>query len=73
MHSPKPKSKKEWNRSIPDSVLLCRGTSTVFDHAESLHPTIATVERALAGEARARSIIASWAFAAPVVTVRGAA
>jgi hypothetical protein len=69
----KVKPKKVWNRNIPDSVLLCRGTSSLRDNPESLHPSISTIERALAGEARAREIISAWAFIAPVVTVGCAA
>ena len=73
MQPKKPKSKKAWNRSIPDSILLIRSRANALKPAESLCPTLATVERAISGEARAREIIAAWAFVAPVVVMRGAA
>jgi hypothetical protein len=56
----KPHSKYTW-RQAPDSVLLAHlPTSHRLDRAESLCPTLSTVERAVAGEAVAAAIIAAW-------------
>lgn len=65
------KKKRQWNRDIPDSVLLCR--SRQFDRLPSpasLHPDIALIEQYVAGVEEARAIVASWAFAFPITGVR---
>lgn len=56
----KPRSKYTW-RQAPDSVLLAHlPDSHRLDHAESLCPTLSTIERAVDGEVLARAIIAAW-------------
>ena len=53
-------SKYTW-RQAPDSVLLAHlPDSHRLDRAESLCPTLSTIERAVDGEILARAIIASW-------------
>lgn len=73
MSAHKPKTIKVWNRNIPDSVLLVHSTANALAKAESLSPSLATIGRALHGEARARAIIDSWAFRAPVILMGVAA
>ena len=59
-HKLKAKSKYTW-RQAPDSVLLAHlPDSHRLDRAESLCPTISTIERAVDGEVLARAIIAAW-------------
>lgn len=71
MSALKSQPKKIWNRNIPDSVLLVHSTANALAKAESLSPSLATIGRALQGEARARAIIDAWAFRAPVITLIG--
>lgn len=59
--------KQKWDRNIPDSILLIKGRRYgSIPSAESLHPSIYTTERAIAGDMAARLIIDSWQFACPV-------
>jgi hypothetical protein len=56
----KHRSKYTW-RDAPDSVLLAHlPTNHRLDRAESLCPTVSTVERAADGEAVAAAIISHW-------------
>ena len=56
----KHRSKYTW-RDAPDSVLLAHlPTNHRLDRAESLCPTVGTVQRAVDGEAVAAAIIAHW-------------
>ena len=55
------RSRKKWNRDIPDSILLCH--SRDFDGiptAPSLHPDIRLIEQFVVGVPEARAIVEAW-------------